>query len=52
MIITIMRKNATEREIDNIVKIIKKKGFTPHLSKGVEVTIIGIIGDERRINKK
>ncbi len=50
MIIT-MKRNATERQICDIVEIIEKRGFKPHLSRGVEVTIIGIIGDERKIDK-
>jgi len=50
MIIT-MKRNATEKQVNYIVEIIEKRGFKPHLSKGVEVTIIGIIGDERKIDK-
>jgi len=50
MIIT-MKRNATEKQVNYIVEIIEKRGFKPHLSKGVEVTIIGIIGDESKIDK-
>jgi len=50
MIIT-MKKNSTEQQVENIVAKIGEMGFQAHLSKGVEVTIIGVIGDERKIDK-
>ncbi len=45
--IIIMRMGAAEREIDGVVKRIEEMGFRAHLSKGVERTVIGVIGDER-----
>lgn len=50
MIIT-MKKSASENHIKDVIQRIETKGFKAHLSKGVEVTIIGVIGDERTIDK-
>jgi len=44
MIIT-LKPGTTEEGIKEIVKKIKKLGFTPHISKGKERTIIGVIGE-------
>ncbi|MFN4227884.1 MAG: 3-deoxy-7-phosphoheptulonate synthase [Candidatus Ratteibacteria bacterium] len=46
----IMKLGATEKEISEVVKKIEKLGFKPHVSKGTERTIIGIIGDTRGIS--
>ncbi|HPZ09634.1 MAG TPA: 3-deoxy-7-phosphoheptulonate synthase [Candidatus Eremiobacteraeota bacterium] len=46
--IIVMKKNATEEQISDVIKTVEEKGLKSHLSKGVEVTIIGIIGDERK----
>jgi 3-deoxy-7-phosphoheptulonate synthase len=45
--IIVLKPGATEPEISHIVAKIKEAGLTPHLSKGEERTIIGVIGDER-----
>jgi 3-deoxy-7-phosphoheptulonate synthase len=45
--IIVMRKDATQAQIDQLVKRLKEKGLTPHISEGVERTIVGAIGDER-----
>lgn len=44
--IIVMKPDATESEIQNIIKIIKENGLKPHLSRGKERVIIGAIGDE------
>src|SRR5512140_9273 len=49
--IIVMRSRATEKEVEAVVARITEAGLTPHLSKGVERTIIGVIGDERLIQK-
>ncbi len=48
----IMKAGATEKEISRVVKQIEKLGFKPHISKGTERTIIGIIGDTRGISEE
>jgi len=45
----IMHKDATEEEIENVVSEIKSYGLRADVSKGESITIIGIIGDERKI---
>ncbi|MEW6574065.1 MAG: 3-deoxy-7-phosphoheptulonate synthase [Bacillota bacterium] len=49
--IIVMAVNATEEDIQGVVKKIETEGFKAHLSRGVERTIIGIIGDERRLKE-
>ncbi|MCX5707689.1 MAG: 3-deoxy-7-phosphoheptulonate synthase, partial [Candidatus Omnitrophica bacterium] len=41
-----LRRDATEAQINHIVEKVQKLGLTPHLSKGTERTIIGVIGPE------
>jgi 3-deoxy-7-phosphoheptulonate synthase len=44
--IIVLRPDATEEQINHIIERVQKLGLTPHLSKGVERTIIGVIGPE------
>jgi len=44
--IIVMRAGAAEQEIQHVVDTILEAGLRPHISKGVERTIIGAIGDE------
>lgn len=44
--IVVLRKDATEEQIGHLVEKIRKLGLTPHISKGTERTIIGVIGPE------
>jgi len=50
--IIIMRAGATKIQIGNVVKRIEKDGFVAHLSDGSERTIIGVIGDDRPIDRR
>ena len=45
--IIVMKKNATEAQIDHVVRWIESVGYKAHPSRGVEQTIIGAVGDER-----
>jgi 3-deoxy-7-phosphoheptulonate synthase len=45
--IIVMRSTATQVDIDQVVERISQHGLKPHISTGVERTIIGAIGDER-----
>ncbi|MBI2659650.1 3-deoxy-7-phosphoheptulonate synthase [Candidatus Woesearchaeota archaeon] len=47
--IVVMRKNANERQIAKVIGKIKSSGLKSHISKGEVLTIIGIIGDERKV---
>jgi len=50
--IIVMSSRATEQDAQHVCDRIKQLGLTPHLSKGTERTIIGVIGDERLIKKE
>jgi 3-deoxy-7-phosphoheptulonate synthase len=45
--IIVLKPDATERQIDHIVERLQELGLKPHISKGEERTIIGVIGDDR-----
>lgn len=44
--IIVTRANITERELDHIRERVEAAGLKTHLSRGVERTIVGCIGDE------
>lgn len=44
--IIVLRPDATEKQANHLVDKIKKLGLKPWVSKGVERTIIGVIGEE------
>jgi len=44
--IIVMKPNAKEESVKNIVHIIESKGLSAHISAGNEVTIIGVVGDK------
>lgn len=46
--IVVMKMQASGDEIEAVIARIKELGFTPHLSRGEERTIIGVVGDDRR----
>ncbi|QDU90671.1 Phospho-2-dehydro-3-deoxyheptonate aldolase [Pirellulimonas nuda] len=47
--IIILRENATEAQVDHVVKRVETLGFQAHLSKGTYRTVIGVIGDEEKL---
>jgi len=44
--IIVLKPQATETEVNHIIEKVKSLGLTPHVSKGSERTIIGVIGPE------
>lgn len=42
--IIVMKPESTDREIDNIIERLRQMGLAGHLSKGVERTVIGVVG--------
>jgi len=44
--IIVLRPDATKKQLDHLVARIKKLGLKPWVSKGVERTIVGVIGEE------
>ncbi len=47
--IVVMSYGASEDEIESVLVRLERSGFQVHLSRGVERTIIGAIGDKTRI---
>lgn len=50
--IVVMKPNATPEEIHHVCEKVKELGLTAHVSRGVERTIIGVIGEEEKIRAK
>jgi 3-deoxy-7-phosphoheptulonate synthase len=50
--IIVMKSNATPEEINHVVEKIKEMGLTPNVSRGLERTVVGVIGDEDKIRVK
>jgi 3-deoxy-7-phosphoheptulonate synthase len=50
--IIVMNVRATEDDVRHVVARIEDLGLKAHLSRGVERTIIGVIGDERLFKKE
>ena len=46
--IVVMKMHASEAEIEVVLTRIRELGFAPHLSRGEERTIIGVVGDDSR----
>src|SRR5215470_13498190 len=47
--IIVLRPNSTDAQIDHILERIQELGLKPHLSRGEHRTIIGVIGDENKL---
>src|SRR5215831_10509370 len=47
--IIVLRPQSTDQEIDHVVERIHELGFKAHLSQGEHRTIIGVIGDETKL---
>lgn len=45
--IVVMKKDASEEDIQTTVDKIKEMGYTPHILRGVQKTVIACVGDER-----
>ena len=44
--IIVLKPGTTEEQVNHIIERVTKLGLTPHVSKGTERTIIGVIGPE------
>lgn len=49
--IIVMKPRATDADIDHVADRIRELGLTPHVVRGTERTVIGVIGDERLIDR-
>lgn len=50
--IIVMNNEATEAQIDAVVKKVKEQGLGVNISRGTERTVIGAIGDERKLDQE
>lgn len=50
IMIIVMKPQASDKSIHAVTKYIEDNGLSVHLSRGEEVTIIGIVGDKTRIS--
>lgn len=50
--IIVMGKKATKQNVEQVCDLIKSVGLGVHVSEGTERTIIGVIGDRRKLNGK
>jgi 3-deoxy-7-phosphoheptulonate synthase len=50
--IIVMKHTATPEQIDHLCEKVKEMGLTPQVSRGVERTIIGVIGEEEKLRVK
>jgi len=50
--IIIMKMGASQEEIQGVIQRVESVGYRTHLSQGEERTIIGVIGDERPLDKE
>ena len=44
--IIVMKKDATEAQLDNVKGTITRLGYKPHIIRGVERTVVGAVGHE------
>ena len=49
--IIVMQARATEADVEYVSRRIEELGLTPHVSRGTERILIGVIGDERLVNR-
>lgn len=48
--IIVLKPHPSPEQIAHVLERIEELGFTPHLSQGVQRTIIGVIGDEEKLS--
>jgi 3-deoxy-7-phosphoheptulonate synthase len=51
MDIIVLKPEITDEQIEKLVKKLEAKGLKPHISKGTERTIIGVIGDTSKVTE-
>ena len=48
--IIVMQSHATDEQLTGVLERVSSLGFRPHLSKGIERTVVGVVGDERPVD--
>ena len=51
MDIIVLRHDATDEDIRHIIRKLENRGLQANLSKGTEITIIGVIGDTSKVTE-
>jgi len=51
-VVIVLKPEATKKQVDHILKKLKALKLKPMVSKGIERTIIGVIGDEAKLRLK
>jgi len=46
-VVIVIEKHATESQIEHVIEWVESVGYSAHPSRGVERTIIGVVGDDR-----
>lgn len=50
--IVVMKPRASEDAVSQVIRVIESNGMLAHLSAGKEVTIIGVVGDKTKLDKR
>lgn len=50
MMIVVMKTDASVRDIGAVIKKVQELGFKPHLSRGEQRTIVGMVGNEKKVD--
>jgi 3-deoxy-7-phosphoheptulonate synthase len=48
-VIIILKSGVTDEQIDHVIRLIEEMGLQTHLSRGTYRTIVGVIGDESKL---
>ncbi len=48
--IIVLKKTATPQELEHICQKVRELGLTPQVSRGIERTVIGVIGEEEKLH--
>ncbi|SDW82924.1 3-deoxy-D-arabinoheptulosonate-7-phosphate synthase [Alicyclobacillus hesperidum] len=49
--IVVMKEGASKSEIERVMQLLQSKGLGTHLSEGVEMTVIGVIGQKEKVRE-
>lgn len=49
--IVVMKTDATEQQLDAVLAKVRQLGFKPHLSKGEQKTIVGVVGNGKVVDQ-
>lgn len=48
--IIVMKKNSTQKDVDDVVKVLKEHGLDANLSTGSQATVVGVLGDKAKLS--